>query len=193
MDPRDEIAPLQVSPQESARLAARRRLLRGSLGVPAVLTLSSGATLANASSPIRCFNNAPADASDSANSNFALQQYIGTESSGNTAVYVVPAELVTGLVSASAGMFQLPDSPLFAAGTYIQISTFTVISVKTGNGNAPTPDTGKFVAPRFTRAGGTDALPVFRVTGLMPLGSTAVSPSTNTGRIISKSCWTSFK
>jgi hypothetical protein len=193
MDPRDEIAPVQVSPQESARLAARRRLLRGSLGVPAVLTLSSGAALAAASSPIRCFNNAPADASDSATSNFALQQYKGTEASGNATVYVVRAEDVTALVSASVGMFQLPTSPLFTAGTWIQISTFTVIDVKSGMGNEPQPDGTNSVAPRFDRTGGTEAAPVFTVTGLVPLGSSAIATTTNSGRIISKSCWTSFK
>lgn len=174
--------------RERARLDARRRLLRGSFGVPAVLTLASGSALAAASSPIRCFNNAPLNASDSGFSQYALQQYVGTTAQGNTSVLVVSANDVLAL--ANDRMIQ---TPAFARDSWILISSFAFVEVKTNGANAPQPDGTRMVAPRFTRTGGTDAKPVFTVTGLVPLGSSGPESGSNTGRIITKSCWSSFK
>jgi predicted nucleic acid-binding protein len=188
MDPRDEFATPQASIQETARLAARRRLLRGSLGVPAVLTLSSGAALASTSSPIRCFNNAFDDARDSATSVFELRRFVGKEAqSGNDAiVQLVSADEVLALAT--------PDSmiktPQFTPGTWIEITTFKPIPVKSGS-HAPQTD-GSKVAPRFAQTSADEARPAFTVTGLVSLGSSAAATLTNSGRIISKSCWTSI-
>jgi hypothetical protein len=183
VNPQDEIASVQASVQESARLAARRRLLRGSLGVPAVLTLSSGSALA-ASSPIRCFNNAPTNASDSYNTYFEVPQYPLTQSLALLG-YVVAANDLLGIAAASGGTIEVP----FVADAWIGVDSFEPVTVSTDQtiGEASSVS----VALRFTlKPGSLEAHPVFTLSGFIPKGSTG--SGSGVGRIITTSCWTSF-
>lgn len=196
MDPRDEIAPPQASIQETARLAARRRLLRGSFGVPAVLTLSSGAALAAASSPIRCFNNAPTNTTDVQKTNFAVPQYLVNSvgvSGAQPLFNVVYADSLIDISNASnAWVVKIAVPGTFTAGKLVRVDTFSAFAVSDLTvGQEVAATSSGTVAPRFTLTSESETNPVLTVSGLIPTGTTG--SASGSGRIITTSCWTSFK
>lgn len=152
---------------------ARRRLLRGSFAAPSVLALSSGSALA-ASSSLRCFNNAPGGVNNPPANYFGVQRY----TSGGVKV-------VMGADITSLGILKG-----FTTNAYVGVKTW--IKVIDGSSfappSAPTADAGFSVALRLTNVG-TDAAPVFSVTGLS-LDANMVSGS---GKVMTGSCWSSFR
>jgi hypothetical protein len=155
------------------QVTARRRLLRGTFAAPSVLALSSGSALA-ASSSLRCFNNAPAGVNNPPANYFTVQRYISTGQK------VVKASDITNL------------GILKGFSTSAYVGTKTWIKVTDGSeftpSGEPALNPGVLVALRLSNVG-TDAAPVFSVTGLA-LDATVVSGA---GNVMTTSCWSSFR
>ncbi len=163
--------------QCDAKTSARRRLLRGALAVPAVMTLSSGSALAE-SSALKCASKLPDGVAVGPLDNFfRVQRYaltVGTETR-----YLVNRGDINFVATAQG----------FSAGTYGTGDLWILVANGTGQDswvgtNTPSPETGTFVALRFTNVGTS-----FTVTGL----SEDSTPSSGTGKVMSGSCWSSFK
>jgi hypothetical protein len=178
----DPVVPV-TDPDRNPRPNARRMLLRGSFAAPTLLTLSSGSALAAASS-LQCFNKLPSAITDPqppANF-FQVQRY---SHDGNK---LVDARQITDVASAQgfeAGVFQT-NQPL---GTvWFDVTNISMPYVVSGA--APTADASNSVALRFNNVG-TDEAPILRITGL----SSGLSQSSGqeNGKVLSSSCWSSFK
>lgn len=166
---------------DSRVTSARRRLLRGSLSVPTVLTLSSGAALANGST-IRCFNNATGLVDPGAISVRGLQRYKKVIS-GTTYYYVKRAELDS---RAAADGFSTNTSFVTTS------NSAAYIKVHNGQGHDGTGvevDTGKFVGMRFNYISTNPTGQRFAITGLF-VGS-GTGQYSGSGNVMYASCWTS--
>lgn len=167
---------------DSRVTSARRRLLRGSLSVPTVLTLSSGAALAN-SSTIRCFNNATGLVDPGAIAVRGLPRYMKVINSTTTYYYVKRADL-----DALAAVDQFSTNTSFISNT----NSAAYIRVHDGLGVAGTGvslETGKFVGLRFNYLPTNPQGQRFAVTGLY-IGSGSGQFSGG-GNVMYASCWTS--
>lgn len=171
--------------QPAGKGEARRRLLRGTFAAPAVMTLSSGSALA-ASSALVCASKLPETVTDSdiPGNYFQVQRYTATKAGS-------PPE--TRLLVKGGDINTVASNQGFAAGSY---GSFTWINVSDGSDATawvgteitPTAESGKAVALRFENTG-TESAPVFTVSGL----SDAAQPGVGTGKVMSASCWNSFK
>jgi hypothetical protein len=161
---------------------ARRMLLRGSFAAPTVLTLSSGSALA-ATSSLRCFNNMPVAIVDSQppSNFFQVQRW------SHNGLQLVDAHQITQVAGAQgfdAGVFSTNQA---AETVWFKVSDATVY---VATGASPTKDGTNSVALRFERFG-TDTPPKLRITGLS--AGSQQSSGAGGGKVLSGSCWTSFK
>lgn len=156
--------------------SARRRLLKGSVCVPSVMTLASGSALAAASS-IRCFNNAPNGADPAIASIKGRQRY-----------YPTGAATVT-MISRSE-LQSLATSDGFVIGSWFTVNSNGLPYIKldgTGYTGAVTTDTGKYVGIRYTYTAGAAPGQRFEATGL----TTSTTTNGGSGQVMYGSCWTS--
>lgn len=158
-------------------VSARRRLLRGSFAVPAVLTLGSGSALANAST-IRCFNNAPSADDPDSRSMLGVQRYSLT-SGQTTTIFVKRTELAAVQGFANSAFLSLSSN---APWILLDGTGYT----PTGNDQIPQPVPGKTVGLRFTYNPGAGAGQKFSLAGL-----TTGASSGGSGKVMYQSCWTS--
>jgi hypothetical protein len=173
---KDPVVPV-AAPDRSPAPNARRRLLRGTFAAPTVLALSSGSALANTSS-LRCFDNMREGINEAPSNFFGVQRYQHTAASGDVTYLVKAAEIT------NEGMDKFNTSGFTAGKDWIRVS----------DGANFTETTGTFamgsgrVALRFENRG-TQAAPVLHVTGL----SNSAAAVSGTGKVLSTSCWSSFK
>ena len=182
------------APTPDSKTQARRRLIRGSFSVPAVLAVHNGSALAAASNKFRCALNATTGAniplptgttSDSflrvAIYELGSKKYISVyDLKGVADARNLPMSYPTGTASATSGSVgSLGWVQYIAGGSYVYAS------LGSGDTLAPTnPATSAAVlfAPENTIP------PKVRVIGFVQPGMTT---GTNQGAI-SGSCWTSF-
>ena len=162
-------------------VSARRRLIRGAFGAPALMALTSGSAIA-ASSTLRCFNNSATGVDTPETSNlFKVQRYTVVISS-------VTTKLVKAVDIASLGTVNgFSTSPYVTGKTWINVATGADFPVGTA---VPLAETSplKMVALRFTNVGSA-TVPAFSVSGL---ANTSTSGS-GSGQVMWASCWTSVK
>ena len=169
------------------RASARRRLLRGTFAVPTVLTLSSGSALA-ATSSLRCFANAPLAVDSPPSNYFRVQRFIGKLGT-ETTMAVVKGSEISGL-AATNGFLAGAFAATTTAEIWFRVSDGFKVN-PSGNDASSGPKTdGTYVALRLDRTGGTDAAPVFTVTGLA--GSSVAYFGPVTARVMTHSCWASI-
>lgn len=159
--------------------SARRKLLRGSVSVPTIMTLSSGAAMANGST-IRCFNNATWLPDPNTYSVRGVQRYTKTIS-GVVYYYIKRSDLES---RASSDGFVIGSFFTSPSGTsaYIRIdgAAFT---------GTPTLESGKSVGLRFDYNPAATTGQRFKATGMFTTGSS--NHSGGSGNVMYGSCWTS--
>jgi hypothetical protein len=164
------------SSPESAR-AARRRLLRGSFGVPTVLALSSGSALANTSA-MRCYVNGPTYVPNPVPANyFRVPLYRANVQSTETF-------LVLGADIRAFNSTRLDAATYANRGERIRVSDGTAIQQSSN----PQRVDGAFVVLRLDYVTPPGGVSFWQVTGLALDQTIANGP----GRVMTASCWTSF-
>jgi hypothetical protein len=176
-------------PDATNEVSARRRLLRGALSVPTVMTLSSGSALA-ASSALVCATKLPPGVAVGAKDNFyRVQIYTATNSTGSdpkTRSLVNGVEVTSATPAGASAAFYVDGRTWINLATGLD-ETAWVRSIESAV--TPTELPGQFVALRFTnRNAETTAAPDFVVSGL----SETADPRSGTGKVMSMSCWSSF-
>jgi hypothetical protein len=170
-----------TKPDQAPQLNARRRLLRGTFAAPTLLTLSSGSALAQSSS-LRCFRNMPAGLDNPPANFFTVPRYTHLASGGTTTKVVKAADIN------SVGTVNGFNASTYTSGkTWIKVSDGASFTPSSGSFAA---DTGKTVALRFQNFG-TETAPNLRITGLAKSAASTSGPIE--GKVLSSSCWSSFK
>jgi len=177
-------------PTPDAKTQARRRLIRGSFSVPAVLAVHNGSALAASSNKFRCAINAttgasnPAPAPGPADNWTRVPVYQWDKDANTTKYYVKSADLIA--VASSRGLGYVPPSGTDTGW----------IAFKSGAGYAFVKAPGGTVTVSSANAAvlfdtvGTAPSQTVRVVGFVQPGSATTVSGMGA---ISASCWTSIQ
>jgi hypothetical protein len=170
-----------VTPKPSAR----RKLIRGSLSLPAVLAVHNGSALAATSNQFRCANNFTELSADrKAPAPGPADGYVRVARYQDTAgkFFVKYSDVIAKAAGAGLGYTGTATKYAFGGTDYLRWSTGTG-----GPTTSLSMDMANLVAVEFKNAG-TTAAPNYSVTGIVVEGAV---PSTEKRSAISNSCWNS--